>query len=87
MPGRHLAENVLLATDLVKGYNTSNVEPRGMLKVDLKKAFDSIRWDFILGILRAISIPEVVITWISQCISTASFSVSINGIFSEHQRY
>ena len=79
MPGRLLAKNVLLATDLVKGYNTSSLDARGMLKVDLSKAFDSIRWDFILGILRAISIPAPVITWISQCISTASFSVSVNG--------
>lgn len=50
-----------------------------MLKVDLTKAFDSIRWDFIIWILRAISIPEIFITSIYQCISTASFSVSING--------
>lgn len=79
MPSRLLAENVLLATDLVRGYNSSNTEPKAMLKVDLKKAFDSVRWDFIIGSLRAISIPETFITWISQCISTAYFSVSING--------
>ena len=48
MPGRLLAENVLMATDFVKGYNTRNSEPSAMLKVDLTKAFDSIRWDFII---------------------------------------
>lgn len=61
-------------------YNTRNSEPSAMLKVDLIRAFDSIRWDFIIGILRAIfSVPENFITWIYECISTASFSVSING--------
>ena len=35
LPGRLLAENVLLATDLVNGYNTQTSSPRGMLKVDL----------------------------------------------------
>lgn len=79
MPSRLLAENVLLATDLVKGYSNSNSEPKAMLKVDLKKAFDSVRWDFIIGILRALSIPETFINWIYQSISTATFSVSING--------
>lgn len=79
LPGRLLAENVLLATDLVKGYSSSNSESKAMLKVDIKKAFDSIRWDFILGILKAIYVPDIFINWISQCISTASFSVSING--------
>lgn len=79
LPGRLLAENVLLATDLVKGYNSSTSESKAMLKVDLRKAFDSIRWDFILGILKAMSVPDIFINWISQCISTASFSVSVNG--------
>ncbi|XP_048611893.1 uncharacterized protein LOC106393218 [Brassica napus] len=79
LPGRLLAENVLLATDLVNGYNTQNISPRGMLKVDLRKAFDCLRWDFILASLRALAIPESYIRLISECLSTASFSISING--------
>ena len=79
LPGRLLAENVLLATDLVNGYNTRNISPRGMLKVDLRKAFDCVRWDFILATLRALAIPESYIRLIEECLSTASFSISING--------
>ncbi|WZY73255.1 hypothetical protein YC2023_005495 [Brassica napus] len=79
LPGRLLAENVLLATDLVNGYNTAASTPRGMLKVDLRKAFDSVRWDFILATLLAIGIPQPFIDLIAQCLSTASFSVSVNG--------
>ena len=79
LPGRLLAENVLLATDLVKGYNTQALSPRGMLKVDLRKAFDCVRWDFILSSLRALAIPESYICLIAECLSTASFSVSVNG--------
>lgn len=80
LPGRLLAENVLLATDLVNGYNRETISPRGMLKVDLRKAFDCVRWDFIVATLRAIDIPEGFISLISECISTASFSVCINGV-------
>ena len=79
LPGRLLAENVLLATDLVNGYTTHALSPRGMLKVDLRKAFDSVRWDFIIAALRAIAIPESYISLISECLSTASFSVCVNG--------
>ena len=50
-----------------------------MLKVDLRKAFDCVRWDFILASLRALAIPESYIRLVSECLSTASFSVSING--------
>ncbi|WZY72874.1 hypothetical protein YC2023_005114 [Brassica napus] len=79
LPGRLLAENVLLATDLVNGYNTANISPRGMLKVDLRKAFDSVRWDFIVASLKALAIPESYIKLIYQCLTTASFSVVVNG--------
>lgn len=79
MPGRLLAENVLLATEIVQGYNRKNIDPRAMLKVDLRKAFDSVRWDFVLATLRALHIPERFVGWISECISTASFSISVNG--------
>lgn len=45
--GRLLAE--ILATDLVNGYNSQSISARGLLKVDLRKAFDCVRWDFILA--------------------------------------
>lgn len=79
IPGRLLAENVLLATELVQGYNWKKISRRAMLKVDLKKAFDSVNWDFILNILHAMSFPPSFINLISECITTTRFSVCING--------
>lgn len=79
LPGRLLVENFLLATEIVHGYNWRNITSRGMLKVDLRKAFDSVRWDFIISALRALLVPEKFINWIHQCISTPTFSVSVNG--------
>ena len=79
MPGRLLAENVLLATEVVQGYNRKNIAPRAMLKVDIRKAFDSVNWDFILSALRALNIPEKFVGWISECITTPTFTVCLNG--------
>lgn len=42
MLGRNVSDNILLAIELIKGYTTNNIFPRCMLKVDLKKAYDSI---------------------------------------------
>ena len=49
------------------------------LEVDLRKAFDTIIWDFIIKGLKAIGIPDCMVRWIKACISSASFSVSLNG--------
>lgn len=42
IPGRLLAENVLLAIELVQSYDWKSITKRCILKVDLKKAFDTI---------------------------------------------
>lgn len=53
-----------------------------MLKVDPRKTFDCVRWDFIIASLRALAILESYISLISQCLYTASFSVSVNAVSS-----
>ena len=68
-----------MATELVRGYNWKNISKRCMLKVDLKKAFDSVNWSFIILILRTLGFPSSFVNLIHQCISTTRFSVAING--------
>ncbi|CAA7026594.1 unnamed protein product [Microthlaspi erraticum] len=78
--GRLLSENVLLATEIVQGYNMPNVSPRGMLKVDLRKDFDSVRWDFVISVLKGLNMPDKFVGWISECLTTPCFYVSVNGV-------
>ncbi|WZY87154.1 hypothetical protein YC2023_033538 [Brassica napus] len=77
--GRLLLENILLATELVNGYHRPSIKARSVLKLDISKAFDSVRWSFITDALRAMAIPDMFIQWIHTCLSTAAFSVSVNG--------
>lgn len=77
--GRLLLENVLLATELVKDYHKDSVSSRSAIKLDISKAFDTVSWSFIEDTLRAMEYPDVFVSWIMKCISTAAFSVSVNG--------
>lgn len=79
VPGRLLVENVLLATELVSGYNWKKISKRCMLKVDLQKAFDTLDWDFILHTLETLNFPLVFRNLIKKCLTTTRFSVAING--------
>lgn len=72
-------ENILLATELINGYNWKSVSTWAMLKVDLRKAFDSVKWDFVILSMRAMNFPDSFINLVHQCISTMRFSVAING--------
>ena len=76
---RLLIENHLLATELVKDYHKETISSRCAIKIDISKAFDSVQWPFLLNVLSEMNFPPPFIHWISLCISTASFSVQVNG--------
>ncbi|XP_033143356.1 uncharacterized protein LOC103862645 [Brassica rapa] len=77
---RLLLENVLLASEVLNGYHSKKSSLRIALKIDISKAFDSVRWDFILIALHAYNIPANIISAIKACITTPAFSLSINGV-------
>ncbi|KAL0308093.1 UNVERIFIED_CONTAM: putative mitochondrial protein [Sesamum calycinum] len=79
VPGRSISDNILLAQELLAGYNQTRLPARCTLKIDIQKAYDSVEWDFLLEVLRLFNFPQQFIMLIEQCISTASFSVSLNG--------
>lgn len=76
---RLLLENVLLASELVNGYHRNGNTEKCAIKFDISKAFDMVKWSFIIAVLQAMGLPAQFILWIRQCISAAAFSVSVNG--------
>lgn len=77
--GRLLIENTLLASEIVQGYHRKGGEKRITLKVDIAKAFDTVRWEFLFNCLRSFNVPEVYIRWLEGCVCTPSYSVAFNG--------
>ena len=74
-----LLENVLLASELVTGYHKTTNKEKCAIKFDISKAFDTVKWSFITSVLQAMGLPPQFIQWIRLCISTAVFSVVVNG--------
>jgi hypothetical protein len=79
IPNRSIAENILLAQELVSDYHKSQGKPRCTLKVDLMKAYDSVDWSFVLHCLISFGAPLKFVGWIRECITSPRFSISING--------
>lgn len=77
--GRLLIENTLLASEIVQGYHRKGGQKRITIKVDIAKAFDTVRWEFLFACLRSYNIPEVLIRWLEACVCTPSYSVAFNG--------
>lgn len=49
------------------------------IKVDIMKAFDTVKWQYLLSMLKAMNFPPNFVRWIELCITTASFSINLNG--------
>lgn len=77
--GRLLIENTILASEIVQGYHKLGGLKRINIKVDIAKAFDTVRWEFIFQCLRNLAIPEIFLQWLHACVCTTSFSLGFNG--------
>ncbi|XP_074265722.1 uncharacterized protein LOC141588167 [Silene latifolia] len=56
--GRSIVENILTCQDIVRLYNRKSASPRCLVKIDLKKAYDSVEWEFLHQMLKALKFPD-----------------------------
>ncbi|XP_011101993.1 uncharacterized protein LOC105180023 [Sesamum indicum] len=80
IPGRSIGDNIMLAQKLFSGYNQMRLPPRCALKVDIRKAYDTMERDFLLAVFQLFRFPPKFTRWIEECVSTTSFSIGLNGI-------
>ncbi|TYK00226.1 LINE-1 retrotransposable element ORF2 protein [Cucumis melo var. makuwa] len=76
--GRQITYAILMANEAVDFWITSKTKGY-VLKLDIEKAFDKVRWDFIDYMLRVKNYPLKWRSWIKACISSIQYSILING--------
>ncbi|GJT20143.1 RNA-directed DNA polymerase, eukaryota, reverse transcriptase zinc-binding domain protein [Tanacetum coccineum] len=79
IPGRHIQDNILLAQELMRGYNRKNGHKRCAMQIDIQKAYDTVSWRFLEDILRKFGFPNMMFKWIMACITSSTFSICLNG--------
>lgn len=60
-------------------YNRKNTTSSCLIKIDLKKAYDSVEWNFVMEMLHALNFPRKYIGWVITCVQTTRYSITING--------
>jgi hypothetical protein len=52
--------------------------PICLIKIDLRKAFDSVQWFFLRHLLLLLSFPDRFVHLVMKCVETTSYSIAIN---------
>ncbi|GJQ98465.1 RNA-directed DNA polymerase, eukaryota, reverse transcriptase zinc-binding domain protein [Tanacetum coccineum] len=77
--GRQISDNIMVAQELMCGYSKNKKIARCTFKVDIQKAHDTVSWDFLKFCLFKFGFHNKMVNWIMVCLSSASFSISVNG--------
>lgn len=49
------------------------------IKIDLRKVYNSVRWSFILKIIKVMGFSNIMIRWIKASIFSPRYSINLNG--------
>ncbi|GKA25103.1 polypyrimidine tract-binding protein homolog 2 isoform X1 [Tanacetum coccineum] len=77
--GHRISDNILLTQELMRNYHRKRGPPRCAFKVDIQKAYDTVDWGFLRSILVGFGFHPTMVDWIMVCVTTTSYSISING--------
>ncbi|XP_078157456.1 uncharacterized protein LOC144553231 [Carex rostrata] len=80
IPGRKISENIVLLREITHSFQHKKGGPEQfVLKADLAKAFDMIRWDYMFYLLPLYGFLPRLCSWIEACVRSAKFTIQING--------
>ena len=66
--GRLSADNIVVVQEAVHSMRRKKGRKGWMLlKLDVEKAYDRVRWDFLEDMLKAARLPGALVHWIMQC--------------------
>ena len=57
--GRLMADNINLMQELLRMYGRKRVSPRCTIKIDFRKAFDTVQWSFLRDLLHLLGFPAI----------------------------
>jgi mannosylglycoprotein endo-beta-mannosidase len=75
---RSIHDNFVYTQNLIRALHRQQ-QPGIFLKLDLAKAFDSVRWDFLMEVLTRFGFGPRWRSWVSTLLSSSSSSIMLNG--------
>lgn len=79
LPRNTIHENIIMAYELLRGYNRKHISPQCTLQIDLQKAYDPVEWNALEQIMKEMNFPAKFTNWIMLAVRSVSYRLMING--------
>ncbi|GAU28861.1 hypothetical protein TSUD_21990 [Trifolium subterraneum] len=79
IPERHIADCVIIASEAINVLSNKTFAGNIALKIDIRKAFDTLDWNFLLAVLKQFGFMSIFSSWISEILLSAKLSVLVKG--------
>ncbi|XP_019450653.1 PREDICTED: uncharacterized protein LOC109352923 [Lupinus angustifolius] len=77
--GRHIQDCICIASEAINLLDHKSFGGNLAIKLDIRKAFDTIDWGFISNTLKAFGFDSKFIAWINTILGSAKLSIAVNG--------
>ena len=76
-----ITDNILVAYETLHTMHSRKKGKKGSmaLKLDISKAYNKVKWQFLQGYMHKLGFPDVWIERVMSCITTPSFSILVSG--------
>ncbi|GKA46438.1 RNA-directed DNA polymerase, eukaryota, reverse transcriptase zinc-binding domain protein [Tanacetum coccineum] len=76
---RQITDNIILAQELLNGYNRKTKVKKCALNIDLQIAYDTLDWQFLRKILEQFGFHNKMVGWIMTCVTITKFTINVIG--------